>query len=76
MLGNVALLSDVVATTTPLTNLRAVMVKNFLRSAFAFVRILVFLIMMLIFVVPFSLEILCQQISGRVQPNAWQYRTS
>jgi hypothetical protein len=54
MMGSVALLSDVVATTTLLTNLRVVMVKIFLRSAFAIVRILVFLIMMLVFVIPFS----------------------
>jgi len=48
MLGSVALLSDVVVTTTPLTNLRVVMVEMFLGSALALVRIIVFL-MMLIF---------------------------
>jgi len=48
MLGSVALLSDVVVTTTPLTNLRVVMAEMFLGSALALVRIIVFL-MMLIF---------------------------
>jgi hypothetical protein len=32
----VALLSDVVATTTPLTNLKVIMVKKFLGNPFAF----------------------------------------
>jgi hypothetical protein len=66
ILASVALLSDVVATTTPLTNLRVVMVKISLRSAFAFVRILVFLIMVLIFVVPFFLEILFEFLATKL----------
>ena len=57
MLGCVALLRDMVVTTTPLTNLRVVMTEILLESALAFVRILIFLEMMLIFV-PLSLEIL------------------
>ena len=57
MLSCVALLSDMVVTTTPLTNLRVVMTEILLESALAFVRILIFLEMMLIFV-PLSLEIL------------------
>ena len=49
------LLSDMAVTTTPLTNLRVVMMEIFLESALTFVRILIFLEMMLVFV-PLSLE--------------------
>ena len=58
MLGSVAFFGDVVVTTTPLTNLRVVMAEIFLGNALAFVRILIFLKVMLIFLVPLSLEIL------------------
>jgi hypothetical protein len=66
MLDSVAFLGVVVVTTTPLTNLRVVIVKNFLGSAFDFVRILVFLIMMLVFVVPFSLKILFEFLATKL----------
>ena len=65
MLSCVALLSDMVVTTTPLTNLRVVMMEIFLESALAFVRILIFLEMMLIFV-PLSLEILFQFLATKL----------
>jgi len=65
MLSCVALLSDMVVTTTPLTNLRVVMTEILLESALAFVRILIFLEMMLIFV-PLSLEILFEFLATKL----------
>jgi len=65
MLGSVAFLGDVVVTTTPLTNLRVVMTEILLESALAFVRILIFLEMMLIFV-PLSLEILFEFLATKL----------
>jgi len=66
MLGCVTLLSDMVVTTTPLTNLRVVMAGIFLGNALAFVRILIFLKMILIFLVPLSLEILFEFLATKL----------
>ena len=66
MLGSVAFLGYVVATTTPLTNLRVVMAEFFLGNALGFVRILIFLKMMLIFLVPLSLEILFEFLATKL----------
>ena len=66
MFGCVALLSDMVVTTTPLTNLRVVMMKILLESALAFVRILIFLKTMLVFIVPLSLEILFEFLATKL----------
>ena len=66
MLSCVALLSDMVVTTSPLTNLRVVMTEILLESALAFVRILIFLKMMLIFLVPLSLEILFEFLATKL----------
>ena len=66
MLGSVAFLGDVVVTTTPLTNLRVVMAEIFLGNALAFVRILIFLKMILIFLVPLSLEILFEFLATKL----------
>ena len=61
-----ALLSDVVVTTTPLKNLRVVTAEIFLGSPLAFVRILIFLIMMLVFIVPLSLKILFEFLATKL----------
>ena len=66
MLGSVAFLGYVVVITTPLTNLRVVMAEIFLGNALAFVRILIFLKMMLIFLVPLSLEILFEFLATKL----------
>jgi len=66
MLGSVAFFGDVVVTTTPLTNLRVVMAEIFLGNALAFVRILIFLKMILIFLVPLSLEILFEFLATKL----------
>ena len=66
MLGSVAFLGYVVVITTPLTNLRVVMAEIFLGNALAFVRILIFLKMILIFFVPLSLEILFEFLATKL----------